>query len=190
MALGPRASQEQVHELSAKMGLDLPLVQQYEKFAMGSGAWRSRAVVPHQTAGQRRHRGDVRGDLRNGARHHRDRLRGRRAARRRRRRQQRPRGPTISCGCSPYSARSRRVFCWRCCFRCSRAMCCRCCPPPGGSPRIPASTADITGLMLIDTLLKGDLRGLRRRAATFAAAGARARRRQPPGRSLASPAPP
>ena len=35
MAMGPRASQEQVHELSVKMGLDLPLIQQYERFAVG-----------------------------------------------------------------------------------------------------------------------------------------------------------
>ncbi len=35
MALGPRASQEQVAELKFKMGLDLPLAQQYERFALG-----------------------------------------------------------------------------------------------------------------------------------------------------------
>ena len=36
MALGPRASQEQVEDLKVKMGLDLPLVQQYERFALGA----------------------------------------------------------------------------------------------------------------------------------------------------------
>jgi peptide/nickel transport system permease protein len=36
MALGPRASQEQVADLKTKMGLDLPLVQQYERFAIGA----------------------------------------------------------------------------------------------------------------------------------------------------------
>ncbi len=36
MALGPRASQEQVADLKAKMGLDLPLVQQYERFLVGA----------------------------------------------------------------------------------------------------------------------------------------------------------
>jgi peptide/nickel transport system permease protein len=36
MALGPRASQEQVEDLKTKMGLDLPLVQQYERFAIGA----------------------------------------------------------------------------------------------------------------------------------------------------------
>ena len=35
MALGPRASQEQVADLKAKMGLDLPLLEQYERFAVG-----------------------------------------------------------------------------------------------------------------------------------------------------------
>ena len=36
MALGPRASQEQVEDLKVKMGLNLPLVQQYERFALGA----------------------------------------------------------------------------------------------------------------------------------------------------------
>jgi peptide/nickel transport system permease protein len=36
MALGPRASQEQVDELKTRMGLDLPLVQQYERFVLGA----------------------------------------------------------------------------------------------------------------------------------------------------------
>ena len=36
MALGPRASQEQVEDLKVKMGLDLPLVRQYERFALGA----------------------------------------------------------------------------------------------------------------------------------------------------------
>lgn len=35
MALGPRASQEQVEELRKSMGLDLPLVAQYGRFASG-----------------------------------------------------------------------------------------------------------------------------------------------------------
>jgi len=35
MALGPRASQEQVAALKANMGLDRPLVDQYERFALG-----------------------------------------------------------------------------------------------------------------------------------------------------------
>jgi len=36
MALGPRASQQQVNQLKAKMGLNLPLVEQYERFAVGA----------------------------------------------------------------------------------------------------------------------------------------------------------
>jgi peptide/nickel transport system permease protein len=36
MALGPRASQEQVEDLKVKMGLNLPLVEQYERFAIGA----------------------------------------------------------------------------------------------------------------------------------------------------------
>ncbi len=35
MAMGPRASQEQVAELKAKMGLDKPLLEQYEQFVVG-----------------------------------------------------------------------------------------------------------------------------------------------------------
>jgi peptide/nickel transport system permease protein len=35
MALGPRASQEQVEVLKTKMGLDLPLLEQYQRFALG-----------------------------------------------------------------------------------------------------------------------------------------------------------
>ena len=35
MAMGPRASQEQVAELKAKMGLDKPLVEQYAQFVIG-----------------------------------------------------------------------------------------------------------------------------------------------------------
>jgi peptide/nickel transport system permease protein len=35
MAMGPRASQEQVAELKAKMGLDKPLVDQYAQFVVG-----------------------------------------------------------------------------------------------------------------------------------------------------------
>ena len=35
MALGPRASQEQVDDLRIKMGLDLPLLEQYQRFAIG-----------------------------------------------------------------------------------------------------------------------------------------------------------
>ncbi len=36
MALGPRASQEQVDDLKVKMGLNLPLAEQYERFAVGA----------------------------------------------------------------------------------------------------------------------------------------------------------
>jgi peptide/nickel transport system permease protein len=36
MALGPRASQEQVDDLKVKMGLNLPLVEQYERFVVGA----------------------------------------------------------------------------------------------------------------------------------------------------------
>jgi len=35
MALGPRASQEQVEDLKVKMGLNLPLTEQYVRFAVG-----------------------------------------------------------------------------------------------------------------------------------------------------------
>lgn len=35
MALGPRASQEQVEDLKTKMGLNLPLVEQYQHFVVG-----------------------------------------------------------------------------------------------------------------------------------------------------------
>ena len=35
MALGPRASQEQVDDLKRKMGLDMPLVEQYQHFVVG-----------------------------------------------------------------------------------------------------------------------------------------------------------
>ena len=35
MALGPRASQEQVDDLKRKMGLDKPLVEQYQHFIVG-----------------------------------------------------------------------------------------------------------------------------------------------------------
>jgi peptide/nickel transport system permease protein len=34
MALGPRASQEQVDDLKVKMGLNLPLAEQYERFVL------------------------------------------------------------------------------------------------------------------------------------------------------------
>jgi peptide/nickel transport system permease protein len=36
MALGPRASQQQVDALKTKMGLNLPLVEQYERFVVGA----------------------------------------------------------------------------------------------------------------------------------------------------------
>jgi peptide/nickel transport system permease protein len=35
MALGPRASQEQVEDLKVKMGLNLPLIEQYQRFVVG-----------------------------------------------------------------------------------------------------------------------------------------------------------
>jgi peptide/nickel transport system permease protein len=35
MALGPRASQQQVEELKVKMGLNLPLIEQYQRFVVG-----------------------------------------------------------------------------------------------------------------------------------------------------------
>ena len=35
MAMGPRASQEQVDDLKRKMGLDKPLIEQYQQFIVG-----------------------------------------------------------------------------------------------------------------------------------------------------------
>ena len=98
MALGPRASQEQVDDLKAKMGLDKPLVEQYQHFIVGLVPRRSRALLSDQAPGQRRYRRDLRGDLRTRAGDDRHRLRDRRSARRRRRGEQGRLGRQSRCG--------------------------------------------------------------------------------------------
>ena len=45
MAMGPRASQEQVADLKAKMGLDKPLLDQYAQFVVGPLARRPRSFA-------------------------------------------------------------------------------------------------------------------------------------------------